>query len=164
MEIDAPYTPHTTQGYIMSRGLYFSEFQLGQEFTTVRRTITETDVVMFAGLSGDYNPLHTDAVFAAKTPFGQRVAHGMLVTSISTGLAQTLGIFEGTTMALMEQTFQYVAPTFFGDTIHLVLRVEDTKASSKGGKGVVTFASDITKQDGTIVNKGRWVVMFADKK
>ena len=62
----------------MPRGMYFSEFQVGAEFVTGRRTITETDVVMFAGLSGDFNPLHTDAVFAEKTPFKQRIAHGML--------------------------------------------------------------------------------------
>ena len=147
----------------MSRGLFFSDYEIGNEFQTGRRTITETDVVMFAGLSGDYNPLHTDAVFAEKTPFGQRVAHGMLVTSISTGLAQTLGIFEGTTLALMEQTFVYKAPTFFGDTIHLKLIVDATRPSSKGGKGVVTFRSEVIKQDGTVVNEGRWVVMFRDR-
>ena len=148
----------------MPRGRFFSEYELGQEFQTGRRTITETDVVMFAGLSGDYNPLHTDAVFAAQTPFGQRVAHGMLITSISTGLAQTLGIFEGTTLALMEQNFKYKAPTFFGDTIYLKMTVDALKPSSKGGKGVVTFRSEIIKQDGTVVNEGHWVVMFRDKK
>ena len=148
----------------MAKGRYFSEFAAGQEFSTGRRTITETDVVMFAGLSGDYNPLHTDAVFAAKTPFGQRIAHGMLVTSISTGLGQTLGIFEGTTLALMQQTFRYTAPTFFGDTIFLKLIVSHTKPSSKGGKGVVTFQSQVIKQDDTVVNEGEWVVMFRDKK
>lgn len=147
----------------MARGTYFSEFEVGQEYKTVRRTITETDVVMFAGLSGDFNPLHTDAVFAEKTPFGQRIAHGMLVTSISTGLSQTLGIFEGTTIALMQQSFKYTAPTFFGDTIHLEMTVSSTRPSSKGGKGVVTFESRVVKQDGTIVNKGEWVVMFRDK-
>ena len=148
----------------MARGLYFSEFTLDQTFTTVRRTVTETDVVMFAGLSGDFNPLHTDAVFAEKTPFGQRIAHVMLITSIYTGLSQTLGIFEETTMALMQQTFRYTAPTFFGDTIHLVMKVVNLKPSSKGGKGVVTFQSQIIKQDGTVVNEGEWVVLFRDKK
>lgn len=147
----------------MARGTFFSDFEVGQEFTTVRRTITEADVVAFAGLSGDYNPLHIDAVFAAKTPFGQRVAHGMLVSSISTGLAQTLGIFEGTTLALMQQTFKYTAPTFFGDTIHLKLSVRNTKPSSKGGKGVVSFDSEIIKQDGTVVNQGEWIVLFRDR-
>lgn len=147
----------------MARGIYFSEFEIGQEYKTVRRTITETDVVMFAGLSGDFNPLHTDAVFAEKTPFGQRIAHGMLITSISTGLSQTLGIFEGTTIALMQQSFKYTAPTFFGDTIHLLMTVKSLKPSSKGGKGVVTFDSKVVKQDGTVVNEGEWVVMFRDK-
>ena len=144
--------------------MYFSEYQVGQEFVTGRRTVTEADVVAFAGLSGDFNPLHTDQVFAESTPFGQRIAHGMLVTSISTGLSQTLGIFEGTTMGLLQQTFVYKAPTFFGDTIHLKMRVHETKASSKGGKGVVTFHAEIIKQDETVVVEGEWRVMFFDKK
>ena len=65
-------------------------------------------------------------------------------------------------MALMQQTFKYTAPTFFGDTIHLEMRVDKVKPSSKGGKGVVTFASRIIKQDGTVVNEGEWVVLFRD--
>ena len=85
----------------MARGTYFSEFEVGQDFVSGGRTVTEADVVAFAGLSGDYNPLHIDKSFAEKTPFGKRIAHGMLSVSISTGLGQTLGIFEGTTMALM---------------------------------------------------------------
>ena len=147
----------------MPKGMYFSEYQVGQEFVTGRRTVTEADVVAFAGLSGDFNPLHTDKVFAEKTPFGQRIAHGMLVTSISTGLSQTLGIFEGTTMGLLQQTFVYKAPTFFGDTVHLKMRVRETKPSSKGGKGVVTFDAEIIKQDETVVVQGEWKVMFFDK-
>lgn len=147
----------------MARGTYFSEFEPGQEFTSVGRTVTEADVVMFAGLSGDFNPLHTDATFAEKTPFGQRVAHGMLGVAISTGLGQTLGIFEGTTLALLAQTFEYKAPIFFGDTIRLRLTVRELKPSSKGGKGVVTFQSDILKQDDTVATTGTWVVMFRDR-
>ena len=87
----------------------------------------------------------------------------MLVTSISTGLSQTLGIFEGTTIGLLQQTFVYKAPTFFGDTIHLKMHVRETKPSSKGGKGVVTFDAEIIKQDGTVVVQGEWKVMFFDK-
>ncbi len=147
----------------MSRGIFFSDYELGHVYTTVRRTVTEADVVMFAGLSGDFNPLHTDQVFAEQTPFGQRVAHGMLSASISTGLAQTLGIFEGTTLALMEQVFRYKAPVFFGDTIHLRLTVDQLKPSSKGGKGVVTFKSEVVKQDGTVVVEGHWVVLIRDR-
>ena len=148
----------------MPKGMFFSEYEIGQKFTTGRRTVTESDVVAFAGLSGDFNPLHTDAVFAAQTPFGQRIAHGMLVVSISTGLSQTLGIFEGTTIGLLEQSFAYKAPTFFGDTIHLEMEVSQVKPTSKPGRGIVTFEARIIKQDGTIVNDGLWKVMFADKK
>src|SRR6185503_7014778 len=118
----------------MARGTFFSDFQVGQAFTSVGRTVTEADVVLFAGLSGDYNPLHTDETFAAKTPFGRRIAHGMLSVAISTGLGQTLGIFEGTTIALVGQTFEYKGPVFFGDTIRLRLTVESVTPSSKGGK------------------------------
>jgi len=88
----------------------------------------------------------------------------MLIASISTGLGQTLGIFEGTTLALMEQSFKYKAPVFFGDTVHMQLIVEAVKPSSKGGKGVVSFRSEIIKQDDTIVNIGTWTVMFRDRK
>lgn len=147
----------------MARGRYFSEFEIGQDFTSVGRTITETDVVNFAGLSGDYNPLHIDATFAAKTPFKQRIAHGMLSASISTGLGQTLGIFEGTTLALMGQTFEYKGAVFFGDTIRLRLTVESVKASSKGGKGVVVFRSDILNQEDRSVITGTWTVLFRDR-
>ncbi|MBX2801655.1 MAG: MaoC family dehydratase N-terminal domain-containing protein [Myxococcales bacterium] len=148
----------------MPRGHYFSDFQVEQTFTSQGRTITEADVVTFAGLSGDFNPLHTDATFAAKTPFEQRVAHGMLSASISTGLGQTLGIFEGTTLALMAQTFEYKAPVFFGETIRLQLTVESMNPSSKGGKGVVVFRSDIVKQDDTVVITGTWTVLFRDRR
>ena len=73
------------------------------------------------------------------------------------------GIFEGTTLALMEQVFRYKAPVFFGDTIHLRLTVDQLKPSSKGGKGVVTFKSEVVKQDGTVVVEGHWVVLIRDR-
>ncbi len=147
----------------MARGRFFGEFEVGQVFESGGRTVTEADVSLFAGLSGDFNPLHVDATFAAKTPFKQRVAHGMLAASISTGLGQTTGIFEGTTLALMGQTFEYKGPVFFGDTLRLRLTVESTKASSKGGKGVVVFRSDVLKQDDTVAVGGTWTVLFADR-
>ena len=147
----------------MARGLYFSEFELGRTFLSGGRTVTEADVVAFAGLSGDYNPLHTDAVFAAGTRFGQRIAHGTLAVAISTGLGQSLGIFEGTTLALMKQSFEYKAPVFFGDTIRLRLTVESMTPSSKGGKGVVVLRAEILKQDDSVAVDGTWTVQFRDR-
>ncbi|TDA68014.1 MAG: hypothetical protein D9V47_08885 [Clostridia bacterium] len=74
----------------MAQGLYFEDFAPGQEFLTARRTVTETDIVNFAGLSGDFNPLHTDEEYAKTTPFGRRIAHGLLISSISSGLQNQL--------------------------------------------------------------------------
>ena len=146
----------------MATGRKFSGFRVGQGFESGSRTVSEADVMQFAELSGDNNPLHVDADFAAKTPFGQRIAHGMLAASISTGLGQDTGIFEGTTLALMEQSFRYKAPVFFGESIRLRLAVTDTKPSSKGGKGVVSFDADVLKDEDTVVVAGRWVVLFRD--
>ena len=84
------------------RGMYFEEFAAGQTVITPGRTVTEADVVAFAGLSGDFNQLHTDAEFAKTTPFGQRVAHGLCVLSIVSGLAAQTGVMEGTVLAFRE--------------------------------------------------------------
>src|SRR3972149_3248858 len=89
-----------------TRGLTFDQFNLGDMFVSQARTVTEADVVNFAGLSGDFNPLHTDEEFGKSTPFGGRIAHGMLVAALATGRANWTGVFEGTTIALMEQVIQ----------------------------------------------------------
>ena len=83
-------------------GLYYEEFQIGQQITTVGRTIAESDIMTFAGLSGDYNQLHTDAEYSRQSNFGQRVAHGLLGLSITSGLAMRTGILEGTVIAFRE--------------------------------------------------------------
>ena len=144
-------------------GMYFSEFQDGAVFETRRRTITEADVVAFAGISGDFNPLHTDEVFAASTPFGRRVAHGMLSVSVATGLANQLGIFEGTTIGLLNISTDFKAPVFFGDSILLRLTVAALQPSSKGGRGVVKFRAELVNQKGEAVTDGSWSVMLRDK-
>ncbi|HET7011361.1 MAG TPA: MaoC/PaaZ C-terminal domain-containing protein [Anaerolineales bacterium] len=144
----------------MNRGLLFDQFEDGATFVSSARTVTEADVVAFAGISGDFNPLHTDAVFAAGTPFGQRVAHGMLIASIATGMANWTGVFEGTTLALMEQVIQYRGPVRFGDTIHLELTVAEKKPTSKPDRGVVVFQTQVKNQEGTSVIEGRWTLMM----
>ncbi len=144
-----------------SRGLTFDQFNLGDVFASPARTVTEADVVNFAGLSGDFNPLHVDETFARTTPAGGRVAHGMLVAAMATGMANWLGVFEGTTLALMEQVIQYKAPVKPGDTIHLELRVADKKpSSSKPDRGVIAFETEVCNQDGQPVVIGRWTLMM----
>lgn len=142
------------------RGLTFDQFELGQTFTTASRTVTEADVVAFAGLSGDFNPLHTDETFARTTPFGGRIAHGMLGAAIATGLANQLGIFEGTTIALISQTLRYTAAIRFGDTIHLELKVAEKKETSRPDRGVITFEATLVNQEDRPVIEGQWVVML----
>jgi acyl dehydratase len=146
------------------RGKTFDEFNVGDEFFTASRTITESDVVTFAGLSGDFNPIHMDREFADNTPLKGRVAHGMLVESIATGLGNQLGIFEGTTIAVLSMTINYKGAVKFGDTIHLELKVLEKKETSKPERGVVTFQTDIINQKDELVIDGQWVVMMARKK
>lgn len=143
-----------------SRGLTFEQFAVGDTFVSQARTVTEADVVNFAGLSGDYNPLHTDQEFGKTTPFGTRIAHGMLIAAMATGMGNWLGIFEGTTIALMQQTLKYVGAVKFDDTIHLELQVAEKKETSKPDRGVVTFDATVLNQHGKPVVAGQWVVMM----
>jgi acyl dehydratase len=143
-----------------TRGLTFDQFKLGDTFTSQARTVTEADVVNFAGLSGDFNPLHTDAEFGRSTPFGERIAHGMLAAAMATGMANWTGVFEGTTLALMEQVIQYRGAVKFGDTIYLELRVSDKKETSKPDRGVVVFETHVCNQEGKAVIEGKWTLMM----
>jgi acyl dehydratase len=142
------------------RGLTFDQFNPGDTFVSQARTVTEADVVNFAGLSGDFNPLHTDEQFGRTTPFGGRIAHGMLVAAMATGMANWTGVFEGTTIALMEQVIQYKGAVKFGDTVRLELRVAEKKETSKADRGVVVFDTNVCNQDGKAVIEGRWTLMM----
>ncbi len=148
----------------MAQGLTFDEFNVGDKFVSQGRTVTEADVVSFAGLSGDFNPLHTDATFAAGTPFGARIAHGMLIAAIATGMANWTGVFEGTTLALMQQLLQYKGAVKFGDTVHLELTVAEKKPTSKDDRGVVIFDARMINQDGETVLDGQWTLLMRAKK
>jgi acyl dehydratase len=142
------------------RGLTFDEFEIGARVVSQARTVTEADVVAFAGLSGDFNPLHTNVEFGKGTPFGERIAHGMLVMSMATGMANWTGIFEGTTLALMEQVIRYKGAVKFGDTIHLVLEVLEKKPTSKPNRGVIRVATLVYNQRDEIVIDGEWTLMM----
>lgn len=142
------------------RGLTFDQLILNSRFTSAGRTVSEADVVNFAGLSGDYNPLHTNAEFGRQTPFGERIAHGMLVVAMATGMANWLGIFEGTTIALIEQTVRYKGVVRFGDTICLQLEVLEKRPSSKPDRGVVRFGAYVLNQRDERVVEGEWTLLM----
>ena len=144
----------------MARGLTFEEFEIGATYESQARTITESDVVAFAGLSGDYNPLHTDAEFAKTTPFGERIAHGMLTVAISTGMSNWTGLFEGTTIALMEQHIKYKQAVKFGDTVRLQMEVTEKVETSKLDRGIVKFAARMLNQRGEVVVDMQWTLLM----
>lgn len=134
------------------RGRYFEEFKVGQTFESQARTINPADVSNFAGVTGDFNPLHTDEEFARTTPFGGRAAHGLLTLGIAGGQQNQLGLFEGTSLALLGlDKVRFTAPVRFGDTIHTELTVREARESSKPDRGVVVFDTVVKNQRGEIV-------------
>ncbi len=151
------------QEVVTQKGLYFEEFVEGLEIATRGRTITEADIVGFAGLSSDFNPMHTDAVFASKTPFGKRVAHGLLALSIASGMAYQTGIMEGTIIAFRSLEWKFVAPIFIGDTIYTTLKVKERKEMKVAGGGMVTLEVRVLNQDGTVTQKGEWSVLVVSR-
>jgi 3-hydroxybutyryl-CoA dehydratase len=143
-----------------SRGLYFEEFSVGQRIVCPGRTVTEADVLAFAGLSGDFNSIHTDAEYAQQTPFGQRVAHGLLVLSIASGLAVRTGVMEGTVIAFRElRNWKFSLPVFIGDTIHVELTVEESKRLPRLGGGSLVLGVQVINQEKKVVMKGQWTVL-----
>ena len=146
------------------KGMYFEEFEIGQKIVTTARTITESDIVTFAGLSGDYNQIHTDAEFSRKTIFGQRVAHGLLCLSIASGLAMRTGMLEGTVMAFREiAEWKFSRPVMIGDTIHVILTVMETKAVPRLGGGNISITLEVKNQRGETAMKGTWYVLVASQ-
>ncbi|MBC7236437.1 MAG: MaoC family dehydratase N-terminal domain-containing protein [Chloroflexi bacterium] len=146
-----------------ARGLYFEEFVEGHEIETPARTVTEADVVQFAALSGDYNQLHTDAEFAKNTPYGQRIAHGLLGLSIASGLAARAGFIEGTAQAFMGLTWKFKKPILFGDTIHLRGKVSKTRPMPSLRGGIVVFDVAVLNQRNETVQQGEWTMLIQGK-
>ncbi len=134
--------------------LGFDGLAEGDEWESPRRTITEADVVHFAGLSGDFNPIHVDHEAAGSGPFGRPVAHGLLGLAVASGLGSgsprvdTLAF-----LAILEWHFR--EPIFFGDTVHLISRVERLEPRSRGRRGIVTWHRLLVNQHGKTVQEGR---------
>lgn len=142
------------------RGLYFEEFEVGQRIITPGRTITEADIVNFAGLSGDYNSIHTDAVYAESAPTEKRVAHGILGLSIASGLAVRTGFLEDTVLVLREvKDWKFSLPVYIGDTIHVEIEVAAARRMARLGGGLLELTMDVLNQTGDRVMKGSWQVL-----
>lgn len=136
---------------------------MGQTFKTRARTVTETDIVNFAGFSWDTNPLHTDAEFAEKTIFGERIAHGMLGLVISTGLSQSLGILDDTIVAFLELNWKFLAPVKIGDTLHVEQSVIEKRETKKPDRGIIKLEARLINQRGEKVQEGTRTIMVKRK-
>lgn len=145
------------------RGMYFEELTEGTEVVSQARTITEADLVNFAGLTGDTNPMHTDAEYGKTTPFGERIAHGMLGLSYAVGLAWQLGFMDGTVLAFTGLEWKFRGPIKIGDTIHVVGKVKQTKPMKAAGGGFVVFAMRVLNQRDETVQQGEWTALIKGK-
>ena len=134
---------------------YLSEFTVGEKFTTLSQTVTETDVILFAGITGDKNPIHTDKTYAEKLPFGTRIAHGLLGAGIATGLWGRMGMVDGSAIAALDTYWKFVGAIPIGDTIHCEITVQDIKRSEKKpDRGVLNLEYAIINQDGKVCQTG----------
>ena len=135
-------------------GLLFDEFEPGARFRTPGRTITEADVASFAGLSGDYNPVHTDETFAADTAFQGRVAHGPMMIGIAFGLASRLDLIDGTVIALLSVSWSFHAPIRAGDTVAALIEVADKRDTRHADRGIVRLDFAVHNQRSEVVQNG----------
>jgi acyl dehydratase len=146
------------------RGLYWEDFVVGSVLRTPARTITSTDIVNFACLSGDFNEVHTNWEYCKSTPFGEPIAHGPLVYGIMGGLQYASGINDGTLLALLQvDKWRMLVPVKHGDTLHAEMTVIERKESSKSDRGVVKIERRFMRHDGTVVQEMEVTLMYRRK-
>jgi acyl dehydratase len=139
--------------------LYFDDLDVGDRFETSGRTVTEGDIVAFAGLSGDFNSLHVDAEFAAGTPHGQRIAHGLLVLAIVSGLSTRLPLMkliEKAILGLAGLECKWVKPAFIGDTLHAVTEIVAKEPGRKPDRGTLVMKRVALNQRGETLMESTW--------
>jgi acyl dehydratase len=146
------------------RGRYFEEFELGDTVTTEEHVVTAAEIMAFARLSGDDNPMHTDPEYAKTHMFGQRVAHGLLILSITSGLTWQLGFMQNTVLAFRDLEWKFSRPVFIGDRIRVEAQVHQRKAMPRLGGGAVIFEVRVLNQNDDIVQRGKWNVLVKSKE
>jgi acyl dehydratase len=143
-----------------ARGRTFDDFMIGEEIASGARTVTEADVVNFACLSGDFQPEHMNDEYARSGPFGERVAHGLLILSMATGLMNQTGIFEGTSVAILEVKTKFLKTVKFGDTIRAIQKIVGKKETSKLDRGVLSTRITVLNQDDQSILEADLVVLL----
>jgi acyl dehydratase len=134
------------------RGLFFEDFVLGHVTETPRRTITSTDIVNFACLSGDFNGVHTDFEYCKTTPYGEPIAHAPLVYAVMGGLQYASGVNDGTFLGVLGiDEWRMNKPVKHGDTVHMRSTVLNKRETSKADRGIVSFKREFVNQRGDVV-------------
>jgi len=142
---------------------YFDEIEIGEEYESPGRTVTEADIVLFAGLSGDYNIIHTDAEFMKSSIFGERIAHGLLGLSIQAGLL-TRAMQPYATIAFAGLRWKFKGPIKIGDTIRVRGKVLAKKETSKPDRGLVTLGRTVVNQRDEVVQEGETDLMVERRR
>ena len=146
------------------RGMYWEEWEIGAEFESPARTVTEADIVQFAGLSGDYNPLHINEEYCKTTIFGGRIAHGPLVYAIAAGLLFQLHLYDDTLIAFLGfEDLRFTKPVKPGDTIHARVKVLEKTETSRADRGVMKRQLQVFNQRGEVVQEGRQAFLLKRK-
>jgi len=141
--------------------LYYEDLAEGQTFTSPARTVTETDLVSFAMLSGDWNAIHTDEEFARETFYGKRVVHGLFGLSMMTGLLDRTGLFGGSAIAMLGiKDWQFKAPIFVGDTLHFEMEIVSKRLTSGRDRGIIDRKFSLINQRGEVVQEGHIGLML----
>lgn len=144
----------------MEEPLWFEDLTEGREWTTDARTLRGEDVVDFARVSGDVNPLHLDDAYARTTPFGGRIAHGLLGLSVASGLVNRLRLTERTLVAWLGLEWDFRRPLRPGDTVRVRLRVVEARPTSDGGRGIVRYRVEVVDDAGEVAQEGVWTMMM----
>ncbi len=142
---------------------YYEDLEPGQCWLSPRRTVTEADVVNFAGLSGDYNALHTDEVYASAHKFGRRAAHGLLTLCMASGLVTRMPAYQrmdGARIALTELRCRWKRPVFIGDTIQVRLTIGAKSSSTRPETGLVMLEREVLNQEGQVVVESEWQTLI----
>jgi acyl dehydratase len=136
--------------------------EIGQTFLTPGKTIGEGDINLFAGLVGDFTPIHVDDVFAKSSPFGARIAHGPLAMSTAIGMLTHTGVLGERVIGLVNLNWDFCGPVMINDTIRSRVRVDELRPTSKPGRSLVAFAFEVINQDERVVQRGRMLVLVRE--
>ncbi|HUV06789.1 MAG TPA: MaoC/PaaZ C-terminal domain-containing protein [Spirochaetia bacterium] len=145
----------------MAIGKYFEDYLIDEEYVSPGRTVTETDLVLYTGLSGDYNEVHTNEEYCkGVSVYKRRVMHGLFALTLVEGLKSRVGLFEGTSLASLEWRWRFLLPLFIGDTVKVRWKITHKKETSKKDRGIITEFVQLLNQNEEVLGEGEHLVLM----